>query len=185
MLAITKNAVTAIKGLAASRELPESGGIRISARDDAELERSGSLELSLAASPAEDDTIVDEHGARGPSAARRRTSRSSARGTRRGRARSSSSCRPRRLSRRRARRRRRRRAAPRRTRGAWPPARRETRTAGAPETGAATRTRGPYVRHQGRVDRFRIGSALPGDHAPQLLDRPPPSSRRVLVSTTE
>jgi iron-sulfur cluster assembly protein len=64
MLAITKNAVTAIKGLAASRELPESGGIRISARDDAELERSGSLDLSLAASPAEDDTVVDEHGAR-------------------------------------------------------------------------------------------------------------------------
>src|SRR3954471_22085060 len=45
-------------------------------------------------------------------------------------------------------------------------------------------TRGPYVRQHGRVDRFRIGSALPGDNA-RALNRPPAPSRGLPVSTEE
>jgi iron-sulfur cluster assembly protein len=63
MLAITENAATAIKGLAASRDLPEDGGIRIAPRDDGGVERLAALQVSLADSPADEDAIVEEYGA--------------------------------------------------------------------------------------------------------------------------
>jgi iron-sulfur cluster assembly protein len=63
VLAITETAATAIKSLAASQELPDDGGVRIAAREGAEVEDPGALELSLAEGPAEDDAVVEEHGA--------------------------------------------------------------------------------------------------------------------------
>jgi iron-sulfur cluster assembly protein len=63
VLAITETAATAIKGLAASQELPDEGGVRIATREGAEVEDPGTLKLSLAEGPAEDDAVVEEHGA--------------------------------------------------------------------------------------------------------------------------
>ena len=62
MLAITENAAEAIQTImASSPEAPEGGGLRIAARPEAaEPER---LELTIAAVPAEDDEVIEEHGA--------------------------------------------------------------------------------------------------------------------------
>jgi iron-sulfur cluster assembly protein len=63
VLAITETAATAIKGLAAAQELPDEGGVRIAAREAAEVDGTGALRLSLADGPAEGDAVVEEHGA--------------------------------------------------------------------------------------------------------------------------
>lgn len=63
MLAITETAVTAIKSLTASQEQPEEAGVRIAAREDADIDTLDALRLSVVDGPAEDDQVVDEHGA--------------------------------------------------------------------------------------------------------------------------
>jgi iron-sulfur cluster assembly protein len=63
LLAITETAATAIKSLTASQEQPEEAGVRIAAREDADVDSPGSLKLSVVEGPAEDDQVVDEHGA--------------------------------------------------------------------------------------------------------------------------
>jgi Fe-S cluster assembly iron-binding protein IscA len=61
VLAITENAAEAIQTIVASSpEVPEKGGLRILARSEGEQEK---LELTIAAIPAEDDEVVEEHGA--------------------------------------------------------------------------------------------------------------------------
>ncbi len=61
MLAITDRAAEAIKGIIASQEVPESAGLRIVARPEGQPEEA--LEVSVAATPAEDDEVVEEAGA--------------------------------------------------------------------------------------------------------------------------
>ena len=63
MLAITETAATAIKELTAAQEQPDEAGVRIAAREAADVNAPDSLELSLVDGPAEDDEVVDEHGA--------------------------------------------------------------------------------------------------------------------------
>jgi iron-sulfur cluster assembly protein len=61
VLAITENAAEAIQAIVVSSpEVPEEGGLRIVARPEGEQEK---LELTIAAIPAEDDEVVEEHGA--------------------------------------------------------------------------------------------------------------------------
>jgi iron-sulfur cluster assembly protein len=61
VLAITENAAEAIQTIVASSpEALEKGGLRILARSEGEQEK---LELTIAAIPAEDDEVVEEHGA--------------------------------------------------------------------------------------------------------------------------
>jgi iron-sulfur cluster assembly protein len=59
MLAISENAAEAIRGLVAAPEVPDSAGLRITAPPTGET----SFELSVAATPAEDDQVVEEQGA--------------------------------------------------------------------------------------------------------------------------
>lgn len=59
MLAITENAAEAIQAIVASSEAPVEAGLRIAARPEEERK----LELTIAAVPAEDDEVVEEHGA--------------------------------------------------------------------------------------------------------------------------
>ena len=59
MLTVTDNAVTEIRNLIDQPQVPDDGGLRITSDAGA-----GSLTLSLAATPAEDDTVVDASGAR-------------------------------------------------------------------------------------------------------------------------
>jgi iron-sulfur cluster assembly protein len=59
MLAISDNAAEAIRGLLAAPEVPDSAGLRIAAPSTGEV----SFELSVAATPAEDDEVVEEQGA--------------------------------------------------------------------------------------------------------------------------
>lgn len=61
MLAITDTAAEAIKGIVSSQEGPESAGLRIVSRPESQPE--GALEVSVAATPAEDDEVVQESGA--------------------------------------------------------------------------------------------------------------------------
>jgi iron-sulfur cluster assembly protein len=63
LLAITETAATAIKSLTASQEQPDEAGVRIAARETADLDTPDSLKLSVVDGPAEDDQVVDEHGA--------------------------------------------------------------------------------------------------------------------------
>jgi Fe-S cluster assembly iron-binding protein IscA len=63
LLAITETAATAIKRLTASQEQPEEAGVRIAARQDVDVDAPESLQLSVVEGPAEDDQVVDEHGA--------------------------------------------------------------------------------------------------------------------------
>jgi Fe-S cluster assembly iron-binding protein IscA len=58
MLAISENAAEAIRGLVAAPEVPDSAGLRITAPPTGEA----SFELSVAATPAEDDEVVEEQG---------------------------------------------------------------------------------------------------------------------------
>ncbi|WP_028929097.1 adhesin [Pseudonocardia asaccharolytica] len=57
MLAITDNAAEAIKSLTANADLPEGGGLRIAATNPDQ-----GLELSLAAQPVEQDTVLSGDG---------------------------------------------------------------------------------------------------------------------------
>jgi iron-sulfur cluster assembly protein len=59
MLAISENEAEAIRGLVAAPEVPDSAGLRITAPPTGET----SFELSVAATPAEDDQVVEEQGA--------------------------------------------------------------------------------------------------------------------------
>jgi iron-sulfur cluster assembly protein len=63
MLAISESAAEAIRGLTAGPEVPEGAGLRIVAESRPE-EGNVPLELALAATPAEDDAVVEEEGAR-------------------------------------------------------------------------------------------------------------------------
>jgi iron-sulfur cluster assembly protein len=61
VLAITENAAEAIQTIVASSpEVSEKGGLRILARSEGQQEK---FELTIAAIPAEDDEVVEEHGA--------------------------------------------------------------------------------------------------------------------------
>src|SRR5665811_1990711 len=59
MLTVTQNAVTEIRNLTDQPQAPEGGGVRIATDPTV-----GNLTLSLAAMPAEDDTVLDADGAR-------------------------------------------------------------------------------------------------------------------------
>ena len=59
MLAISDSAAEAIRGLVAGPEVPDSAGLRIATHPTAE----SSFEASVAATPAEDDEVVEEQGA--------------------------------------------------------------------------------------------------------------------------
>ena len=59
MLTVTQNAVTEIRNLTDQPQAPEGGGVRIATDPTA-----GNLTLNLAATPAEDDTVLDADGAR-------------------------------------------------------------------------------------------------------------------------
>jgi iron-sulfur cluster assembly protein len=61
VLAITENAAEAIQTIVSSSEVPGDAGLRIIARPEGEQEK---LELTIAAVPAEDDEVVEEHGTR-------------------------------------------------------------------------------------------------------------------------
>ena len=60
MLLLTENATTVVRSIGASPELPDGAGLRI-ANDAAETD---DLSVSAVASPAEDDVVVEEGGAR-------------------------------------------------------------------------------------------------------------------------
>lgn len=62
MLAITQTAAEAIRGIVSAPELPDGAGLRISTQPGAG--DSATLEVSVAATPAETDQVVDEQGAR-------------------------------------------------------------------------------------------------------------------------
>jgi iron-sulfur cluster assembly protein len=62
VLAITPTAAEAIKGVVSSSGLPESSGLRI-ARPPETDERGAGFELSVAATPQEEDQVVEEQGA--------------------------------------------------------------------------------------------------------------------------
>lgn len=59
MVLLTDNAVMAIQALTTQSGASEGGGLRIAAD-----ETRGSLRLSLASSPAQDDAVVEASGAR-------------------------------------------------------------------------------------------------------------------------
>lgn len=59
MLTMTENAVIEIRNLTGLPQAPDGAGVRIAADPAA-----GELTLSLAATPAEDDTVLDTDGAR-------------------------------------------------------------------------------------------------------------------------
>ena len=58
MLTVTQNAVTEIRNLTDQPQAPEGGGVRIA------TDPTGALKLRLAATPAENDTVLDADGAR-------------------------------------------------------------------------------------------------------------------------
>jgi iron-sulfur cluster assembly protein len=62
MLAISESAAEAIRGLGDAPQAPEGAGLRIVARAG-EGEGDVALELSLTATPAEEDEVVEEEGA--------------------------------------------------------------------------------------------------------------------------
>ena len=61
MLTITDTAAEAIKGIVASRQVPESAGLRIATRPESPAE--DAFEVSVAPVPAEEDQVVEESGA--------------------------------------------------------------------------------------------------------------------------
>ena len=65
LLAITETAATAIRSLTSAQEESEEAGVRIAAREGGEV-GTAALEISLAAGPAENDQVVEEHGAGEP-----------------------------------------------------------------------------------------------------------------------
>lgn len=60
MLSITETAAQAINSLITSSEMPEGAGLRIAAQPEAD---SAGLELSVAPSPGEQDTVLKGGGA--------------------------------------------------------------------------------------------------------------------------
>jgi Fe-S cluster assembly iron-binding protein IscA len=61
LLALTDNAVEAVKDIVSSAEVPDTGGLRLVA------EREGTqanFQLSVVPLPAEDDEVIDDQGAR-------------------------------------------------------------------------------------------------------------------------
>lgn len=62
MLTVTDTAAQAISSLVTKHKMPEGSGLRISRQGDGT--RSGGLGISIAAAPAEDDTVVETKGAR-------------------------------------------------------------------------------------------------------------------------
>jgi len=58
MLTVTQNAVTEIRNFTDQPQAPEGGGVRIA------TDPTGALKLRLAATPAEDDTVLDADGGR-------------------------------------------------------------------------------------------------------------------------
>ena len=60
MLVLTPNATTVIKDLTTQPEIPEGSGLRIAPASDG----SGELQLSLQATPAPGDEVIDSQGAR-------------------------------------------------------------------------------------------------------------------------
>jgi iron-sulfur cluster assembly protein len=62
LLTLTDSAVQAVKAMVSSvEEVPESGGLRLIAEKDGDR---AMVRLNLAASPAEDDEVIEEEGAR-------------------------------------------------------------------------------------------------------------------------
>jgi Fe-S cluster assembly iron-binding protein IscA len=62
MLALTDNAAEAVKDIVSTADEPiETGGLRMVAE---QAEAGANLRLSVVALPAEDDEVVEEHGAR-------------------------------------------------------------------------------------------------------------------------
>ncbi len=57
-LTLTENAASEIRNLVAQPDVPDDGGVRIASSGD------GALTLSLAATPDDGDTVIDEAGAR-------------------------------------------------------------------------------------------------------------------------
>lgn len=62
MLAITETAAEAIRGIVSAPELPEGAGLRIATQPGSG--DAAALEVSVAATPAASDQVVDERGAR-------------------------------------------------------------------------------------------------------------------------
>ncbi|HZV75640.1 MAG TPA: HesB/YadR/YfhF-family protein [Conexibacter sp.] len=62
MLSITDTAAEAIRGIVAAPEMPDGAGLRIATQPGAD--EVGTLEVSVAETPAETDQVVDEAGAR-------------------------------------------------------------------------------------------------------------------------
>ncbi|MGH4019541.1 MAG: adhesin [Pseudonocardiaceae bacterium] len=61
MLAITETAAQAINSLVTSNDMPEGSGLRIAGQQDTEPE---ALELSVAAAPSEQDSVLEGGGAK-------------------------------------------------------------------------------------------------------------------------
>lgn len=64
MLTITDTAAEAIRGIVAAPELPEGAGLRIATQHESDPAHPGTLEVSVAESPADTDQVVSEAGAR-------------------------------------------------------------------------------------------------------------------------
>lgn len=64
MLTITDTAAEAIRGIVAAPELPEGAGLRIATATETGSGEAGTLEVSVAETPAETDQVVSESGAR-------------------------------------------------------------------------------------------------------------------------
>lgn len=62
MLTLTESAADAIREIVAAPEVPEGAGLRIATQPGAH--ESGTLEVTVAAVPAESDQVLDEDGAR-------------------------------------------------------------------------------------------------------------------------
>ncbi|HET7647531.1 MAG TPA: hypothetical protein VFK17_03110 [Gaiellaceae bacterium] len=62
MLALTDRAVQAVKDIVSAADVtPETGGLRMAAEH---VGAQANLELSVVSLPAEDDDVIEEHGAR-------------------------------------------------------------------------------------------------------------------------
>jgi Fe-S cluster assembly iron-binding protein IscA len=66
VLALTENATEAISGILSAPNVPDEAGLRIAASpsNDAADPAAGVLTLTLTESPAENDQIIDQRGAR-------------------------------------------------------------------------------------------------------------------------
>ena len=62
MLTVTEAAAQAINSLVTQNQMPDGAGLRISPQG--KTSRSEGLGLSIAAAPAEDDTVLEVHGAK-------------------------------------------------------------------------------------------------------------------------